>query len=78
MKKTKTSYEIWAARWLDPVASGASTMSQRKLKSVKRYGGGLPIMRKLATVRGVHLLLIKDEKGNEVLAASQNPFKVIC
>ncbi len=53
-------------------------MSQRKLESVERRGGGLPVIRKLATERGVHLILLRDEKGNELLAASQNPFKVIC
>ncbi len=68
----------WAAEWLDAVACGAATMSQRKLSSVERRGGGLDVVKALAAERGVHLVLLTDDKGNELLAASQHPFQVIC
>ncbi len=67
----------WAADWLDRVADGSNTMSQRKLSSVEAHGG-LEAVRTLAEQEGVHLLLLEDDKGNELVAASTKPFKVIC
>ena len=68
----------WTAAWLDAVVSGASTMSQRKLTSVEQRGGGLAAARAAARQKGVHLLLLEDDQGNELVAASLKPFKVVC
>lgn len=70
--------EAWAAAWLDGVASGASTMSQRRLSSIEARGGGLAAVRRLAQARGVHLLRLTDDRGDELVAASRHPFGVIC
>ena len=68
----------WAAEWLDGVADGSNTMSQRKLSSVEKRGGGLEAVKEQARARGVHLLLLEDDKGNELVAASTKPFEVVC
>lgn len=67
----------WATDWLDAVASGANTMSQRKLSIIEKRGS-LAAVKKLAEERGVHLLQIEDDKGNELIAASTKPFKIVC
>lgn len=63
---------------LDAVADGANTMSQRKLSSIEKRGGGLEAVKALAEQRGVHLLLLEDDQGNELVAASAKPFAVVC
>lgn len=68
----------WAADWLDGVADGSNTMSQRKLSSVETRGGGLEAVKALAQERNVHLLLLEDDKGSALVAASVKPFKVVC
>lgn len=68
----------WASDWLDAVAGGTNTMSQRKLSSVETRGGGLEAVKALATERGVHLLLLEDDKGDALVAASAKPFEVVC
>ena len=75
MSKEKDS---WAADWLDGVADGSKTMSQRKLSLVEAKDGGLAKLRREARSRGVHLLVLTDDKGNELVAASIHPFKVLC
>ena len=72
------SAEKWAADWLDAVADGSNTMSQRKLSSVVKRGGGIGAVKQIAARKGVHLLLLEDDKGNELVAASTKPFEVIC
>ena len=72
------THNEWATRWLDAVASGGSTMSQRKIQSIESRGGGLAAVRKLAKKRGIHLVRLTDDQGNELVAASKNVFKVIC
>ncbi len=67
----------WAVEWLDGVASGASTMSQRKLTTIEKRGD-LESVKKIAEAKGVHLLLLKDDTGTELVAASKEPFRVIC
>lgn len=67
----------WAADWLDAVADGSRTMSQRKLSSIEKRGG-LEAVKALAEQRGVHLLLLEDDKGDELVAASTKPFAVVC
>lgn len=78
MNTQDTDAEQWATEWLDSVVSGASTMSQRKLTSIQNRGGGIDAVKALAEKRGVHLLLLEDDQGNELIAASLKPFKVIC
>ncbi len=68
----------WAAEWLDSVADGSNTMSQRKLSSVEKRGGGIEAVKVIAEQKGVHLLLLEDDKGNALIAASTKPFKVVC
>lgn len=68
----------WVAEWLDGVADGSHTMSQRKLSSVETRGGGLETVKALARERGIHLLLLEDDKGNALVAASTKPFEVVC
>ncbi len=78
MAKQDAPEETWASAWLDAVAAGELTMSQRKLTTVEKRGGGLAAIRAAAKARGVHLLLLEDDKGNELVAATTRPFKVIC
>lgn len=68
----------WTAEWLDAVVSGASTMSQRKLTSIEKNGGGIEAVKAAAKQKGVHLLLLTDDKDDELVAASLKPFKVVC
>ncbi len=67
----------WATAWLDAVADGSNTMSQRRLSSIEKHGG-LEAIKALAEQRGVHLLLLTDDEGNELIAASTQPFQVVC
>ncbi|GAC1558111.1 MAG: hypothetical protein NVS2B9_20430 [Myxococcales bacterium] len=53
-------------------------MSQRKLAAVEAKGGGLARLRREARARGVHLVVLVDDKGNELVAASLHPFRVLC
>ena len=68
----------WTVTWLDTAAHGSSAMSQRKLTSIEARGGGLKAVKAVARKKGVHLVLLTDDKGNELVAASTKPFKVIC
>lgn len=67
----------WVSDWLDSVADGSKTMSQRKLSSIEKRGG-IKAVKNLAKKKGVHLVLLEDDKGNELVAASNKPFKVVC
>ncbi len=53
-------------------------MSQRKRTSIDAKGGGLETVKAIAEAKGVHLLIIEDDKGNELVAASTKPFNVVC
>ena len=77
MNNSETAIQ-WATEWLDSVADGSNTMSQRKLTSVLARGGGIEAVKTLAQQKGVHLVLLEDDKGNELVAASTKPFKVLC
>lgn len=68
----------WAMQWLSGVADGSITMSQRKRSVVEKKGGGLEAVKVIAKTKGIHLLLVEDDKGNELVAASTKPFKVVC
>ena len=79
MSATEPNAEVqWASDWLDKVTDGTSTMSQRKLSSIETRGGGLEAVKALAEQKGVHLLRLEDDAGNELVAASTKPFEVVC
>lgn len=67
----------WLDSWLDDVASGSATMSQRVLTSIEAHGG-LDKAVAAARKRGVHLVLLTDDKGTALVAASQKPFETLC
>lgn len=69
--------ETWAAAWLERVASGAATMSQRKIGSVESHGGVAAATRVAKRV-GVHLAVFVDDTGAELVAASKHPIRVLC
>lgn len=69
--------EAWLNSWLDAVADGSSTMSQRKLSSIEDRAG-LAAAREAARARGVHLVQLTDDRGEQLIAASKHPFKVVC
>jgi L-lactate utilization protein LutB len=77
-KKDLESQAAWAEDWLDAVAGNRNTMSQRKLSVIEKHEGGLEAVKALAIRKGVHLLLVEDEEGNQIIAASIKPFQVIC
>ncbi len=72
-----TDEAFWADAWLDGVASGAATMSQRAMTTVDAKGGIAPVVA-AAKARGVHLLKLTDDQGKVLIAASQHPFEVLC
>lgn len=68
----------WAEDWLNSVADGSIKMSQRTLASVQKRVGSLETIKALAERKKVHLLLVKDDKGTELIAASVERFNVVC
>ena len=75
---TKSNEEEWADAWVESVVKGSNTMSQRKLTSIETRGGGMEAVRRIAETKGVHLLLLEDDKGDQLVAASLKPFTVVC
>ena len=63
--------------WVNSVAEGAATMSQRNLRWVEA-NGGIDKLVEVARQRGIHLVRLTDDKGNDLLAASQEPFQTLC
>lgn len=78
MSDTPAKQSAWVTTWIDSVADGSATMSQRSLSTIATRGGGLAAVKKAARSRGVHLLLLKDDRGRAVVAASRDAFKVVC
>ncbi len=72
-----TEQSFWADAWLDGVASGAATMSQRALTTIEAKGGLEPVVA-AARARGVHLCQLTDDTGKVLIAASQHPFVALC
>ena len=72
-----TDQVFWAAAWLDSVASGAATMSQRAMTTIEAKGGLAPVIA-AARARGVHLCQLTDDSGKVLIAASQHPFVNLC
>lgn len=75
---TEVKSAAWTEKWLAAVADGSLTMSQRKLSAVEQKGGGLARVRAAARKHRVHLVLLEDDHGEQLLAASLKPFRVIC
>ena len=64
-------------KWIEEVASGGATMSQRNLKWVEANGGQQKLV-ETAKRKGVHLVQFTDDKGNQLLATSTEPFTTLC
>jgi hypothetical protein len=67
----------WINRWLDAVASGDATMSQRAMTAIESHGG-LESVVEAAKSKGVHLVQLTDHKGKLLVAASCDPFVTLC
>lgn len=63
--------------WISSVASGTATMSQRNLKWVEANGGMAKLV-ETAKNRGIHLVQLTDDKGNQLVAASREVFETLC
>ena len=74
---TEQADSDWLIQWIESVASGAATMSQRATATVEAHGG-LAAATAIAKARGVHLLKLTDDKGKSLIAASQHPFTTLC
>ncbi len=72
-----TDQPFWADAWLDRVAAGDLTMSQRALTVIEAKGGLAPVIA-AARARGIHLVRLTDDKGKVLIAASVDPFEVLC
>ena len=70
------SQSEWAESWLEDVAQGKLSMSQRKLSRIEERCG-IDELKRMATSRGVHLLQLTDDKGVVLVAASMHPFTVL-
>jgi hypothetical protein len=68
----------WLHAWLETVAGGLNTMNQRKLSSILKHAPSLEMVKAVAEQKGVHLLLLEDDEGSQLVAASTKPFTVIC
>ena len=69
-----------SAAWLDKwmrAASRDGAMSQRKASAIKAKGGGMAAAAAAAHAAGIHLVLLTDDQGVEIVAASRRPFKII-
>ena len=73
---SRTGHEAVAA-WLDAVANGSATMSQRQVAWAER-NGGLAALVEQAHARGVHLVRLTGDDGQDLLVASTKPFSTLC
>ena len=64
--------------WIKDVASGKLTMSQRKLSNLIEIEGDIQPVITAAKKAGIHLLQLTDDRGNVLVAASKEAFKVLC
>jgi hypothetical protein len=67
----------WSEKWIRSVADGSLSMSQRRFSSVERHGG-LARLTRVARSAGVHLAIVTDDRGDELIVASLHPFRVLC
>ena len=75
---TFNTVDAWTNAWLAPVADGKATMSQRTLTRVAARPGGVDAVCAAARMLGVHLAVIVDDRGVELVAASRHPIRVLC
>lgn len=68
----------WAMEWLVAVADGSLTMSQRKLSTITARPGGLSVVQAVAEQQGVHLAVIVDDHGEQLVVASRHVIRVLC
>ncbi len=67
--------QAWLARWM-ATACRENSMSQRKRSAIDAHGG-LELAASVARAHGVHLVLLIDDHGDELVAASSHPFRVL-
>ena len=67
----------WVANWLDGVAAGSATMTQRARSSIDAHGG-IEAVVAAARLRSVHLVQLTGDKGKLLVAASLEPFETLC
>ena len=67
----------WMESWIESVATGAITMSQRKRTSIDAHGGIVAAIA-VARIKGVHLVQLTDDKGDILVAASREPIQTLC
>lgn len=67
----------WTKAWMKSVCDRSNRMSARKLSSVVKRGGGIQSVVAAARKHRVHLVLLEDDRGNKLIAASKRPFKVL-
>lgn len=78
MKTEVTSTESYIEQWLQSIADNTYTMSQRKLSSLKKKGIDMDDLVQKAKACKLHLLLLKDDTGEDLVAASKDEFIVLC
>ena len=64
-------------QWLSAVVDGQCSMSHRSVASIKKHVGSLTALAAAARRRRVHLLLLGDDRGTPLVAASVKPFRVL-
>jgi len=64
-------------KWIESVAASHAKMTQRNLNWVEA-NGGITALVEIAKRRGIHLVQLRDDKGNDLLAASPEPFTTLC
>jgi hypothetical protein len=74
---TKNPTVEWSSKWIAAVVNGDATMSSRKLTSIEKRSGGLKAVAAIARKPKVHLLLLANDQGEKIVAASKQPFKII-
>ena len=63
--------------WVQSVASGDATMSQRNIRWVEANGGPEMLVT-VAKRHAIHIVQLTDDKGNQLFAASKSPFTTLC
>lgn len=69
--------QAWIGAWLDTVADGYGTLSQRAVSAIDRHGG-IEVAISAAKSRNVHLVEMSDDSGKRLVAASRAPFRALC
>lgn len=65
-------------QWLEAIASGELAMSQRKVSGMLKAEGSLEGLIEAASEKGVHLVRLTDDLGNDLIAGSCHAFEVLC